>query len=58
MARLSIIVVLSILLSSSSISVSSQPPATKLKNNPVIAVTDPGSWKTIQKGVEFRKMTL
>jgi len=58
MARLSITVVLSILLSSSSISVSSQPPATKLKNNPVIAVTDAGSWKTIQKGVEFRKMTL
>jgi hypothetical protein len=58
MVRLSLTVVLSILLLSSSISVSSQPPATKLKNNPVIAVTDAGSWKTVQKGVEFRKMSL
>jgi len=58
MTRLSIIVVLAILLSSSSISVSSQPPATKLKSSAVLTVTDAGSWKTVQKGIEFRKMTL
>ncbi len=58
MARLAITIVLLILLSSSSISVSSQSPATKLKNNPALAVTDAGSWKVIQKGVEFRKMVL
>ena len=58
MARLSITIILVILLSSSSISVSSQAPATKLKDNPALAVTDAGSWKVIQKGVEFRKMVL
>jgi uncharacterized protein YigE (DUF2233 family) len=58
MARLATTIVLLILLSSSSISVSSQAPATKLKNNPALAVTDAGSWKIIQKGVEFRKMVL
>jgi len=58
MARLATTIVLLILLSSSPISVSSQAPATKLKNNPALAVTDAGSWKVIQKGVEFRKMLL
>ena len=58
MARLATTIVLLILLSSSPISVSSQAPATKLKNNPALAVTDAGSWKIIQKGVEFRKMVL
>jgi exopolysaccharide biosynthesis protein len=58
MTRLPTTIVLVILLSSSSISVSSQAPATKLKNNPALAVTDAGSWKVIQKGVEFRKMVL
>jgi uncharacterized protein YigE (DUF2233 family) len=58
MARLATTIVLLILLSSSPISVSSQGPATKLKNNPALAVTDAGSWKVIQKGVEFRKMVL
>jgi exopolysaccharide biosynthesis protein len=58
MVRIPTTIVLVILLSSSSISVSSQTPAAKLKNSPALAVTDLGSWKTIQKGVEFRKMTL
>ncbi|HSF59581.1 MAG TPA: phosphodiester glycosidase family protein [Candidatus Binatia bacterium] len=51
------IVALFVLLSASSISVSSEAPG-KLKHNPALAVTDSGSWKTIQRGVEFRKMTL
>ena len=58
MVRLATSILLLILLSFSSISVSSQAPATKLKNNPTLTVTDAGSWKTIQKGVEFRKMVL
>ncbi len=58
MARLAITIALVVLLSSSSISVSSQAPATRLKTNPALTVTDAGSWKTIQKGVEVRKMTL
>jgi Phosphodiester glycosidase len=57
MARLSVTIALLILLSSSSISVSSQAPI-KLKNNPTLAVIDAGSWKAIQKGVDFRKMAL
>ena len=58
MVRLATSILLLILLSFSSISVSSQAPATKLKNNPTLTVTDAGSWKVIQKGVEFRKMVL
>jgi exopolysaccharide biosynthesis protein len=58
MARLSITTILLILLSSSSISVSSQAPATKLKDNPALAVTDAGSWKAIQNGGDIRKMVL
>ena len=58
MARLATTIVLLILFSSSSISVSSQSPATKLKNNPSLAVTDTGSWKVIQRGIEFRTMVL
>jgi exopolysaccharide biosynthesis protein len=58
MARLSTTIVLLILFSSSSISVSSQSPGAKLKNSPALTVTDAGSWKLIQKGVEFRKMAL
>lgn len=58
MARSATTIVLLILLASSSISVSSQAPATKLKNNPALTVIDAGSWTVIQKGVEFRKMVL
>lgn len=58
MGRLAITIALVVLLSSSSISVSSQAPAARLKTNPALTVTDAGSWKTIQKGVEVRKMTL
>jgi exopolysaccharide biosynthesis protein len=58
MTRLATNIVFLILLSSSSISVSSQAPARKLKNNPALTVTDAGSWRAIQKGVEFRKMVL
>jgi hypothetical protein len=57
MARLSITVTLLVLLFASSISVSSQPPA-NLKTNPNLAVTNSGSWKVIQKGVEFRTLAL
>ena len=58
MGRLATTIALLILFSSSSISVSSQSPAARLQNNPSLAVTDAGSWKIIQKGVEFRKMVL
>jgi hypothetical protein len=58
MVRLATSTALLVLLSFSFISVSSQAPATKLGNNPTLAVTDAGSWKLIQKGVEFRKMSL
>lgn len=58
MVRLAITVVLLILLAPSSGSVSSQTSPTKLKSNPALAVSDAGVWKTIQNGVEFRKMTL
>jgi hypothetical protein len=57
MARFWTIVALFVLLGLSSVSVSSQSPA-KLKNSPTLAVTDAGSWKSIQKGIEFRKMSL
>jgi hypothetical protein len=57
MARFATTIVLLALLSGSSISVSADAPA-KLKNSPTLVVTDLGSWKTIQKGVEFRKMAL
>jgi uncharacterized protein YigE (DUF2233 family) len=58
MARLATTTALLVLLSFSSISISSQTTATKLKNNPTLAVTDAGGWKVIQKGIEFRKMSL
>jgi uncharacterized protein YigE (DUF2233 family) len=58
MVRLATSTALLVLLSLSSISVSSQAPATKLKNNPALVVTDAGTWKVIHKGVEFRKMSL
>jgi hypothetical protein len=58
MGRLATTIALLILFSSSSISVSSQSPATRLQNNPSLAVTDAGSWKVIQRGIEFRKMVL
>jgi hypothetical protein len=29
-----------------------------LKNSPSLSITDAGSWKSIQRGVEFRKMSL
>ena len=56
--RLATSTALLVLLPVSSISVSSQTPVTKLKNNPNLAVTDAGSWKVIQKGVEYRKLSL
>jgi Phosphodiester glycosidase len=58
MARLAIVIVLLILVVSSTVSVSSQAFPAKLKNSPALAVTDAGIWKTIQRGVEFRKMSL
>jgi hypothetical protein len=58
MMRLATSTALFVLLPVSSISVSSQTPVTKLKNNPSLAVTDAGSWKIIQKGIEYRKMSL
>ena len=43
-----------------SVPVLSQSPnsSVKLKSSPNLAVTQAGSWKPIQKSVEFRKMTL
>ncbi len=58
MARVATAIVLLILLTSAAVSVSSQALPAKLKNSPALAVTDAGIWKTIQKGVEFRKMSL
>ena len=58
MGRLATTIALLILFSSSSISVSSQSPATKLNNSPFLAVTDSGTWKIVQRGIEFRKMIL
>ena len=58
MALLGTSTALLVLILFSSIPVSSQPTATKLKNNPILAVTDAGSWKVIQQGVEFRKMSM
>jgi Phosphodiester glycosidase len=57
MGRLSVFFTLFILLGLSSITAPSQPP-TKLKNSPSLSITDGGSWKSIQRGVEFRKMSL
>ena len=57
MARLLTIVGLLFFLGLASISVSFQAP-TKLRDNPTLAVSDSGSWKSIQQGVEFRKMAL
>jgi hypothetical protein len=57
MGRLSVFFTLFILLGLSSITAPSQPP-TKLKNSPSLSITDAGSWKSIQRGVEFRKMSL
>jgi hypothetical protein len=39
------------------VSVSSQPHG-KLRTSPTLAVADPGTWKLLEKGVEFRKMAL
>ncbi len=33
-------------------------PATKLQSSPGLTVTETGSWKTIHKGADFRKVTL
>ena len=57
MARFVTVISFLLLLVSASISISSQP-ASKLKNSPTLAVTDPGGWKALQKGVEFRKIAL
>ena len=39
------------------ISLSSQPRG-KLKASPTLAVSDPGAWKSLEKGVDFRKIAL
>ena len=39
------------------ISASPQSPA-KPKISPTLSLTDPGAWKSVQKGVEIRKITL
>jgi exopolysaccharide biosynthesis protein len=57
MARFVTVIIFFIVLVSASIAISSQP-ATKLKTSPALAVTDPGGWKTLQRGVEFRKIAL
>ena len=57
MARFSLVFILLVVLGLSSITLSSQAP-TKLKNSPSLSVTDSGGWRSIQKGVEFRKMSL
>ncbi len=57
MARFVMVTGVFVVLVSASIAISSQP-ATKLKNSPTLAVTDPGGWKPLQKGVEFRKIAL
>lgn len=57
MARFSLVFILLVVCGLSSITLSSQAP-TKLKNSPSLSVTDSGGWKSIQKGVEFRKMSL
>jgi uncharacterized protein YigE (DUF2233 family) len=36
----------------------SAPAPTKLKSSPTLAVTDGGTWKAVQTGVEFRRMVL
>jgi len=33
-------------------------PVYRLQNSPGLTVTEPGSWKAIHKGAEFRKLTL
>jgi uncharacterized protein YigE (DUF2233 family) len=35
-----------------------RPNGTRLKSSPGLAVTDLGGWKTVQKGVEFRKLAI
>jgi exopolysaccharide biosynthesis protein len=54
---MSLVIAVLILVGTSAITVPSQAP-TRLKNSPSLAVTDAGSWKSIQKGIEFRKMSL
>ncbi len=57
MGRFVTVIIFFTALVSASIAISSQT-ATKLKNSPTLAVTDPGGWKALQKGVEFRKIAL
>ena len=57
MARLSVFFTLLVVLGLSSITLASQAP-TKLKISPSLSVIDSGDWRSIQKGVEFRKMSL
>jgi exopolysaccharide biosynthesis protein len=45
------------LLISAAVSLSSQPRG-RLKVSPTLAVTDSGNWKPLEKGVDFRKITL
>jgi hypothetical protein len=56
MARLCSIFI-AIVVSVYTVALSSQSPA-PLKVSPTLAVTDPGSWKSIQKGIDFRKLVL
>jgi phosphodiester glycosidase len=46
-----------LLLAGAAIAVSSQVPV-KLKDSPSLTVTDSGGWKSIQRGIDFRKMSL
>ena len=60
MPRCVTIVVGLLLLLLSSVPVASQSAITpiRLKSSPTLAVMDMGSWKSVYKGIAFRKMTL
>ena len=47
-----------LLLSSLALSFQQSFTPAKLQSSPTLTVTSPGSWKPVQKGVEFRKITL
>ena len=57
MARFAAVAVFFSVLVLAVISASSQPHG-KLKSSSTLAVTDSGGWKSLEKGVEFRKMAL
>jgi exopolysaccharide biosynthesis protein len=47
-----------LLLSSLALAVQQSFTPAKLKSSPTLAVTHPGNWKAVQKGVELRKISL